>query len=480
MSSATTEPITITEHEAEQVERANASGKPPVAFVHGLWLLPNSWDRWVELFEEAGYVAVTPGWPDDPDTVAEAKEHPEVFAHKSVGQIADYEQAVIAGLERKPAILGHSFGGLLTQILAGRGLASVSVAMDPAPFRGVLPLPISALKSASPVLGNPANRNKAIPLTFEQFRYAFANEVGEDEAKELYETYSVPGLRRPALPGRVREPEPVDRGEGRHEEPGPRAAADPRRREGPHGSADAREGRVQEAGEERRRDRVRGDPRPRALAHDRLRLARRRREGARVRAPLRLTPRMPVTRQQRKRLAEFAAPFRVRPGSTRHAREALRPRVQGGRRLEEGRRRAARAGRRAAGRVPGAARGAGHLRPARRPAGDGRRRQGRGDPPRDERREPAGRLGPRLQGAVGRGARPRLPLAVREGAAAPRRDRDLQPLALRGGRRRPRARGAARAAEAPARRRAGRASGSAATRRSTAGSGTSSTTASGS
>ncbi len=193
MSSATTEPIAITDHEAEQVERANASGKPPVAFVHGLWLLPNSWDRWVELFEEAGFVAVTPGWPDDPETVAEAKAHPEVFAHKSVGQIADYQQAVIAGLERRPAILGHSFGGLLTQILAGRGLASVSVAIDPAPFRGVLPLPISALRSASPVLGNPANRSKAIPLTFEQFRYAFANEVGEDEAKELYETYSVPG-----------------------------------------------------------------------------------------------------------------------------------------------------------------------------------------------------------------------------------------------------------------------------------------------
>jgi pimeloyl-ACP methyl ester carboxylesterase len=187
------DPITITEHEAEQVARANASGRTPVVFVHGLWLLPNSWDRWVELFEEAGYTALTPGWPDDPETVAEAKEHPEVFAHKSVGQIADYQQTVISGLERKPAIVGHSFGGLLTQILAGRGLAAVSVALDPAPFRGVLPLPISALKSASPVLGNPANRNRAIPLTFEQFRYGFANAVGEEEAKQLFETYAVPG-----------------------------------------------------------------------------------------------------------------------------------------------------------------------------------------------------------------------------------------------------------------------------------------------
>jgi pimeloyl-ACP methyl ester carboxylesterase len=186
-------PTTITEHEGEQVARANASGRTPVVFVHGLWLLPSSWDRWVELFEEAGYAAVSPGWPDDPETVAEAKAHPEVFAHKSVGQIADYQQAVIAGLERKPAIVGHSFGGLLTQILAGRGRAAVSVARDPAPFRGVLPLPISALKSASPVLGNPANRNRAIPLKFEQFRYGFANAVSEEEAKELFETYAVPG-----------------------------------------------------------------------------------------------------------------------------------------------------------------------------------------------------------------------------------------------------------------------------------------------
>jgi non-heme chloroperoxidase len=187
----------ITEHEREQVERANASGRPPVVFVHGLWLLPTSWDRWVTLFEEAGYAAVTPGWPDDPETVADAKAHPEVFAGKSIGQVADRQEAVIRELERKPAVIGHSFGGLLTQILAGRGLAAVSVAIDPAPFRGVLPLPISALRSASPVLRNPANFHRAVPLTYEQFRYSFANAVGEDEAKALYETYSVPGSGEP-------------------------------------------------------------------------------------------------------------------------------------------------------------------------------------------------------------------------------------------------------------------------------------------
>ncbi|MEV0728318.1 MULTISPECIES: alpha/beta hydrolase [Polymorphospora] len=182
----------ITDREERQIEEANTSGRTPVVFVHGLWLLPSSWDRWRVVFEEAGYTALTPGWPDDPNTVEEANAHPEVFAHKSVKQVADHFEDVVRRLTRRPAVVGHSFGGLLTQLLAGRGVAAVSVAIDPAPFRGVLPLPISALKSSSPVLGNPANYNRAVPLTYEQFRYAFANAVDEDEAKELYETYAVP------------------------------------------------------------------------------------------------------------------------------------------------------------------------------------------------------------------------------------------------------------------------------------------------
>jgi non-heme chloroperoxidase len=181
----------------EQVERANASGRTPVVFIHGLWLLPSSWDRWAAVFDEAGYTSLTPGWPDDPDTVAEAKEHPEVFAHKTVGQVADHYGDVIGKLEKKPAVIGHSFGGLITQIVAGRGLSAASVAIDPAPFRGVLPLPISALRAAAPVLSNPANYNRAVPLTYEQFRYSFANAVSEDEAKELYETYAVPAPGAP-------------------------------------------------------------------------------------------------------------------------------------------------------------------------------------------------------------------------------------------------------------------------------------------
>ena len=182
---------------ADEIERANATGLNPVVFIHGLWLLPSSWDRWARVFEQAGYTALTPGWPDDPETVAEAKAHPEVFAHKTVGQVADHYAQVIGQLKKKPAVIGHSFGGLLTQIVAGRGLSAASVAIDPAPFRGVLPLPFSALKSASPVLGNPANRNRAIPLTYDQFRYAFANAVSENEAKELYETFAVPAPGEP-------------------------------------------------------------------------------------------------------------------------------------------------------------------------------------------------------------------------------------------------------------------------------------------
>src|SRR5262249_55559406 len=120
-----------------------------------------------------------------------------VFADKTVGQVADHFAQVARGLTRKPAIIGHSFGGLLAQILAGRSLSSTTVAISPAPFRGVLPLPLSALKSAWPVLGNPANRHRAVPLTFEQFRFGFANAVSEQEARELYQSYAVPAAGAP-------------------------------------------------------------------------------------------------------------------------------------------------------------------------------------------------------------------------------------------------------------------------------------------
>lgn len=188
-----------TAQENAEIARANASGRTPVVFVHGLWLLDSSWAPWAAFFEDAGYAAVTPGWPDDPADVAAARANPEVFAGKSVGDIAAYQQKIIERLDRKPVVIGHSFGGLLVQILAGRGLSAATVAIDPAPSRGVLPLPAAALKASAPVLTHPGSRHKAIALTFEQFRYGFANAVTEEEATRLYEQFSVAGSAIPVF-----------------------------------------------------------------------------------------------------------------------------------------------------------------------------------------------------------------------------------------------------------------------------------------
>jgi pimeloyl-ACP methyl ester carboxylesterase len=187
---------TITQRETGQIEQANAGGRQPVVFIHGLWLLPSSWDRWAQLFEENGYAALTPSWPDDPETVAEARANPDVLAKKTIGQVADHTADIIGKLDKKPAVMGHSTGGLLAQILGDRGLSAATVAIDPGPFRGVLPLPVSALRAASPVLLNPLNRSRAVTLTFDQFKYGWANALGDDEAKELYDTYHVaaPGV----------------------------------------------------------------------------------------------------------------------------------------------------------------------------------------------------------------------------------------------------------------------------------------------
>jgi non-heme chloroperoxidase len=188
--------MAITEREIQQVERANASGRQPVLFIHGLWLLPSSWDRWAAFFEEAGYTALTPSWPDDPETVQEARANPDVLAKKTLGQVTGHTAEVIGRLERKPAVMGHSTGGLLAQMIAGRGLSAATVAIDPGPFRGVLPLPISTLRVSIPVLRNPLNRGRAVTLTFDQFKYGWTNALGEEEAKQLYETYHVaaPGV----------------------------------------------------------------------------------------------------------------------------------------------------------------------------------------------------------------------------------------------------------------------------------------------
>ena len=183
--SDTTEPV-LAAWETAEIERANASGRPAVVFVHGLWLLSTSWQPWRDVFEGAGYATIAPGWPDDPETVAEAKENPEVFAHKMVQQVTDHYLAAISALDRAPAVIGHSFGGLIAQKIAGEGAAAVTVSIDNAPFKGVLPLPVSALKSAGPVLSNPGNRGKAVSLTLEQYKFGWANNLSDAEAEQLW------------------------------------------------------------------------------------------------------------------------------------------------------------------------------------------------------------------------------------------------------------------------------------------------------
>jgi non-heme chloroperoxidase len=190
-------PSSLTAAELAEIDSANSTGRTPVVFVHGLWLLSSSWDRWRDLFDSRGYATIAPGWPDDPVTVAEGRQQPELFAGKGVGAVTDHYVEAIQRLALKPAIVGHSFGGLITQKLAGKGLGFASVPIDPAPFRGVLPLPISALRAAAPALSNPANRKRSVMLSYQQFRFAFANAVNEDEARALYEEYPVPGAGLP-------------------------------------------------------------------------------------------------------------------------------------------------------------------------------------------------------------------------------------------------------------------------------------------
>lgn len=187
----------VTARERQEIDRANDLGLTPVVFVHGLWLLSSSWDPWRRLFEEHGFATLAPGWPDDPESVDAARADPDVFAKKMVQQVTDHYLDTIGRLARKPAVVGHSFGGLIAQKIAGAGVSVATVAIDNAPFRGVLPLPVSSLKSAFPVLGNPANAGRAVTLTFDQFRFGWANNLDEDEARRLYDTFHVPAAGVP-------------------------------------------------------------------------------------------------------------------------------------------------------------------------------------------------------------------------------------------------------------------------------------------
>jgi non-heme chloroperoxidase len=169
----------------------------PVVFVHGLWLHSTSWEPWQELFSEAGYEPVAPGWPGTSATVAETRRDPAKVAGYGINDVVEHYEQIIRAIPGHPVVVGHSFGGLIAQRLLGEGLASAAVAIDPAPIKGVLALPISALRVASIALRSPANRNQAVSLTPEQFRYGFGNALSEDESAELYERWTVPSPGKP-------------------------------------------------------------------------------------------------------------------------------------------------------------------------------------------------------------------------------------------------------------------------------------------
>ena len=171
----------------------------PVVFVHGLWLHASSWGSWAELFRESGYEPLMPGWPGIPDTVEEARKNPQQVAGKGLDEIVAHYAQVIAGLDRRPVVVGHSFGGLIAQRLLGQDLATAAVAIDPAPIKGVIFLPPSALRVASVALRRPANRNDVVSLTADQFRYGFGNAVSAQECGELYERWAIPTPGRPVF-----------------------------------------------------------------------------------------------------------------------------------------------------------------------------------------------------------------------------------------------------------------------------------------
>ena len=171
--------------------------KRTIVFIHGLWIHSSSWQPWKDFFEQHGYETLNPGWPGDSSTVAECRNNPNAIANRGVNEIADHYANIIASISEPPIVIGHSFGGLITQIILGRGIAAAGVAIDPAPIKGVWQLPFSALKASFPVLGNPFNLKKAISLSFDQFRYGFANAVPQAEAKDLYERWTIPAPARP-------------------------------------------------------------------------------------------------------------------------------------------------------------------------------------------------------------------------------------------------------------------------------------------
>jgi pimeloyl-ACP methyl ester carboxylesterase len=175
----------------------------PVVFVHGLWLHATSWGPWTELFRDAGYAPIAPGWPNEPDTVEGARQQPDLVANLSIDEVAAHYTKIIDSLDASPVIIGHSFGGLITEKLIGQGVGAAGVAIDPAQIKGVLPLPLAQLRSALPGLGNPANLHKAISLTRKEFRFGFGNALTEEESDALYERWAIPSPARPLFQAAV-------------------------------------------------------------------------------------------------------------------------------------------------------------------------------------------------------------------------------------------------------------------------------------
>lgn len=189
--------MTIARSELDDIERANKAGVTPVVLVHGLWLPASSWLPWRGHLEAAGFATMAPGYPGEPDSVAEARSRPQAMAGAGIAAIAEHFAEVVAALDRAPVLVGHSVGGLVVQQLAARGAARATVAITPAPFRGVLPLPVSTLRSALPVLADPGNRRRSVRLSREQFRFVFGNAIPREESDRLYDEHCVPAPARP-------------------------------------------------------------------------------------------------------------------------------------------------------------------------------------------------------------------------------------------------------------------------------------------
>lgn len=169
----------------------------PALFIHGLWLHATSWEPWMARFRDDGYEPVAPGWPNEPGTVAEAREHPEAVANLGIEEITQHYREIIEALPAPPVIVGHSFGGLFAEKLLGEGYGVAAVAIDPAQIKGVLPLPLAQLRSGLPALGNPANLHKSVSLTAKEFRFGFGNAVSPEESDELFEAWTIPSPAKP-------------------------------------------------------------------------------------------------------------------------------------------------------------------------------------------------------------------------------------------------------------------------------------------